>query len=108
MPSYSNDLPLLPPFLTHMRALQVGAIKLHLMATDEARDGLHNPTNVGFCIVALFQKKKKSYKIASVDSSSQQRLFGRWVGFRITLVKYDNMGFIFTKMKINTDTEMMT
>lgn len=60
MPSYANDLPVLPPFLTHMRALQVGAIKLHLMETDEARAGPHTPTNVGFCIIALL---KKSYKL---------------------------------------------
>lgn len=83
MPSYTNDLPLLPPFLTHMRALQVGAIKLHLVAT-EARAGPYIPTNVGFCIIALFLKK--SYKIAPIDSSSQQRLFGRLLGVWTTLV----------------------
>lgn len=104
MPSYTNDLPLLLLFLTHMRAQQVGTINLHLMAT-EARAGSYTPTNVGFCIIALL---KKSYKIASKDSSSQQRLFGKLEGLQITLVKYDNMGFIFANMKINTATEMMT
>lgn len=82
MPSYANDLPVLPPFLTHMRALQVGAIKLHLMETDEARAGPHTPTNVGFCIIALLKNHTNCF--------NRLQFIAKIVGLLITLVKYDN------------------